>query len=143
MKNSLSPEGQEISRPQQERLRVGGCEVVANGTVQFLEGRTVAIVPFPKSKTGFTIEINMGPAQGDKKPYRYEPDEKTRTYRHYFFGYEIGFTMKPFLVAIYRGRIVMGILVAKVIFAQPRIWSLAYTLYYAPTPTRKKEGLTS
>lgn len=151
MENSLAPvpEAQtpvevaepgrmEISRQQQERLRVGGQEVVASGTVQFLEGTTVAIIPFPKSKTGFTVELIMAHTSDGKVSYRHEPNEVTRTYRHHFFGYDDGFTMKPFGVATYRGKIVMGILAAKVIFPNPRIWSLGYTLYYAPRPAARR-----
>ena len=130
------PGRMEISRQQQERLRVGGCDVVANGTIQFLEGTTVAIVPFPKSKTGFTVEIHMAPTPDGKPSYRHAPNDVTRTYRQHFFGYD-EFTMQPFGVAMYRGKIVMGILRAKVILARPRIWSLGYTLYYAPKPPRR------
>lgn len=135
---TIEPGRVEISRQQQERLRVGGYEVVATGTVQFLDETTVAIVPFPKSKTGFTLEIHIAQAPDGKQSYRQERNEVTDTFRHYFLRND-DFVMQPFGVAIYRGKIVMGILTAKVILARPRIWSLDYTLYYAPKPPRRGE----
>ncbi|HEU0163118.1 MAG TPA: hypothetical protein VFQ69_12030 [Rhizomicrobium sp.] len=122
-----------VSWQQKERLRIDGCDVVATGQVLAGHDSTIAIQPFPKSKTGFTIEIQLlgsNPPR-DKAAYDFLFDGKTNTYRHIFRDYP-GVTLFPQHMANYRGRKVMGIVSIQTICTSPRIWCLAYTLFYAP-----------
>jgi hypothetical protein len=131
------PDHIEIVKEQRARLYMDGYEVVANGNVLMAHGSVVAIEPFPKSKTGLTIEFRFATSDPPKKAYSavrtYDP--ATDTYRHTFLDYpEMAFP--PARLGMYRGKNVMGMLYGKIVLERPRIWSLDYTLYFAPKATK-------
>ena len=99
----------------------------------------VAIKPFPKSKTGFTLELRFATSNPPKNTYSVVPnyDETTNTYRHTFLDYP-GVVLSPHEFGTYRGKNVMGILQGKIVLENPRIWSLDYTLFFAPETSRKR-----
>src|SRR4051812_9048295 len=105
----LLPAHIEIIKEQQARLYMDGGEIVATGNVLVPDRSIVALRPFPKSKTGFTLEFRFATSGRPGPTSLLTCDHLTSTYRHTFLDYE-GMVLAPCKLAVYRGRNVMGIL---------------------------------
>ena len=128
-----------VIKEQRARLYMDSHEIVANGNVLMPDGSVVAIKPFPKSKTGFTLELRFATSSPPKDTPSVVPnyDATRNTYRHTFLDYP-GIVLPPHEFGIYRGKNVIGILQAQIVLEKPRIWSLDYTLFFAPLTSRKR-----
>lgn len=127
-----------LSRQQQDRCYLDGGWVVASGSILAPEGSVVAIKPFPKSKTGFTIEFCFERSL-PPKPCRTTDsnDYRTRTFRTTFLDWK-GVILKPHYFTDYRGKKVMGMLCGTLVSDQARLWLLQYTLFLAPKKPPKR-----
>ena len=127
-----------VIKEQRARLYMESHEIVANGNVLMLDGSVVAIKPFPKSKTGFALELRFATSSPPKDTPSVvsKYDETTNTYRHIFLDYPL-VVLAPHEFGTYRGKKVMGILHAQIVLEKPRIWSLDYTLFFAPLTSCK------
>lgn len=126
-----------LEEQSEDRVLLNGSQVVASRTVLMRHLDVVAIKPFPRSKTGPTIEFQC--QTGSKSRNERHDNPQTRTTRFVLHHWTDDGASTPFVIATYRGKQIMGMIHLRKPTASIPMWSLTYTLFYPFKAGRQTE----